>query len=163
MFFSKSVGPGAIVLLLLSAACAANKTASAKCAPISDEWARFGTVYAECAVDQKAMPPSLAPSLNYRPTSGCAHVEMELVLDTLGKPIPESAKPTHSTDPVFLEAVLRTLPNLRWKPAMKDGHAVQQLASYGRALQVEVVVSSAPTAVRPSPSRSAPSRSGPRC
>jgi TonB family protein len=51
----------------------------------------------------------------------------EFVVDTTGKVESETINLVSSTDPLFSAAVLRALPNARYVPAMKGGHAVRQI------------------------------------
>ncbi|HEU4994889.1 MAG TPA: energy transducer TonB [Gemmatimonadaceae bacterium] len=157
MFYSKLLSPGAVMLVWFSIGCAATKAASSACPPAPEELAQFGTVYRACAVDRKAAPPSTSQMMNYEPTQACGRVELDVVVDTAGQPIPESAKVVRSNDPGLLQAVLASLGSMHYIPARKDGQPVQQLVRIGQGYVVTVT----PAAL--AGARRRPPRSGPPC
>lgn len=119
------------VVLAALAACATGGRPS--CDPVPQEFLTAGEVYRDCAVDRRAQHISNGKAeFNERTLtpSGCYVAEFEVVLDTLGHPIPPTAKIVRSSNSRFTEAVKMVMAEGRYEPAMKDGRKVQQLVRY---------------------------------
>jgi hypothetical protein len=158
MYLLRACIPAAMAMLL--AGCAGQRAASAACEPVAGDFGIAAIVYRECAVDQAAVPPDPMPRLQFTPTAaGCRRATIEIVVDTEGQPLRETAKVVRSDDPSFTEVVLASLHQVRYKPATKNGVAVYQLVRHDRTYQVVAVA--VPAGSRP-PSRP-PRQSIPRC
>lgn len=142
-------------VLVLCAGCATKSTASRTCEPVPAEFSLPGQiVYRDCAVDQKARPQAGAPQVKYTPPRRpmCARAIIDVVVDSTGHPVPETARVVRSTDPHFGLAVLQNLPSERYEPAIKDGRPVAQLIRVERTMSVVLVAVPAgtpPASVRP--------------
>jgi len=145
------------LLLLLAAQGCAHRTAGEarhRCLPavVDPSYARFGAVYTACDVDRPATPePIRGPSAEDRAeavssvpargTSGqCRSAIVEFVVDEEGRAITESARVVRATDAAYGESVIRSLTELRFKPATKGGLPVRQVTQFGRASGTTVVV-----------------------
>ena len=147
--------PPAMVALVVCCGCAAQTAARPTCAPVPDEFSLVGqTVYRDCGVDRKARPPGIAPRLNYTPSAGqtCGRAAIDVVVDTTGHPVRETARVAQATDPLLAVALLNSLDDMRYEPALKDGRSVPQLVRVERAFVVRMVAVPAgtpPSSVRP--------------
>src|SRR6476620_160412 len=85
---------GLAAALTLAVACASAKGAGPRGAscPLTQQESAFlgrGPVYRDCAVDKKARLVQQTARVDYRPTrpgNACYSADVELVVDTLGKP-----------------------------------------------------------------------------
>ncbi len=75
--------------------------------------------------DPNALKLDYPPELFAKGVGGS--VLAEFVVDTTGTIEPETIAVVSSTDPMFSVAVLKSLPNVHYVPAMKAGHAVRQV------------------------------------
>ena len=150
-----------LIVKALCWACAAQTGKRAACEPVPEHFSLGGeTVYPECAVDRKARPTATVPRLNYTPSGpSCGRVAIDVVVDASGRPVTETARVARSTDPTFTAAVLSSLVDMRYQPALKDGQPVPQLVRLERAYATRVVVVPAGT---PRSSVRLP-RTGPPC
>jgi len=64
--------------------------------------------------------------------------EFRFVVDTSGKVEPAGIEVARTDDRSFSQAVLVTLNELRYRPAMRDGVPVRQLVTYRRTRSVVV-------------------------
>lgn len=119
------------IALALCSACAAKRAAPRTCDAVPLEFSLAGeTVYRDCAVDRRARPSSRPIHYGYRPLASgqrCAHAIVDFVVDSTGRPIPETARVVRATDPNFGLLVLQSLESARFEPAIKDGQPVAQL------------------------------------
>lgn len=98
-----------------------------------------GMVYRDCAVDVKArLLTRITPDYAASP-GGCASASLEFVVDTLGRADPATARIVRSNNPLFAESVMRTVSQLRFDPATRDGAKVQQIVSHGMASSSVVI------------------------
>jgi len=104
-----------------------------------------GPVYRECDVDRAASRVGLEPKLSSSSTpagtshsSSCTVAEFRFVVDTSGKVEPAGIEVARTDDRSFSQAVLVTLNELRYRPAMRDGVPVRQLVTYRRTRSVVV-------------------------
>lgn len=89
-----------------------------------------GMVYRDCAVDVKARLVSRITPDHAAPPGGCASATLEFVVDTIGRADPATARVVRSNDVLFAESVMRTVSQLRFDPATRDGAKVQQIVSH---------------------------------
>jgi hypothetical protein len=119
------------IALTLCGACATRNTAPRTCEPVSAEFTLEGqSVYRYCAVDRRARLSSRPIPYSYVPLAGrhrCSRASVDVVVDSTGRPIPETARIVRSTDPNFALAILQSLESARFEPAIKDGQPVAQL------------------------------------
>jgi hypothetical protein len=90
--------------------------------------------------------------LLYTPATGqtCLRATIDVVVDSTGRPLPETARLVRATDPGFGVAVLSNLGGMRFEPARKDGRPVAQLVRFDQAIMAVVVPAGTPrSAVRP--------------
>jgi hypothetical protein len=130
----------AIVIGCATAAQSGNRTTCAL-TPLDSMHLASGPLYRECAVDRPARLLTRDVRLDFDPapatgTPACYRAEIEVIVDTAGVPEAETARLLQATDVDFGEAVLRTVPALRYRPARKDGAAVRQVVQQARALAV---------------------------
>lgn len=150
-----------VVVLGLCSGCAARTAKPSACEPVPDEFALAGqAVHRECGVDRKARLSGILPRLQYTPSGRqtCGRVIIDVVVDSAGRPVSETARVVRSTEPSFGVAVLNSLDEMRYEPALKDGRPVPQLVRIERSFEVRRVAVPAgtpPSAVRP-PRRPAP-------
>jgi TonB-like protein len=136
--------PPTLTVLALCLGCAAHTGSRSACAPVPDHFSLAGqTVYRDCGVDRTAKPPDTVPPLKYTPSGrqSCGHVTVEFVVDTTGKPLRETARVARAADPAFTAAVLNSLDDMRYQPALKDGRPVPQLVRFDRVFAVRYDVS----------------------
>lgn len=90
-----------------------------------------GVVYRDCAVDVKARVLSrITPDYSATP-GGCASAMLEFVVDTAGRADVATARVVRSNNALFAESVMRTISQVRFAPATRDGVKVQQILVYG--------------------------------
>ena len=144
--------------VLVHAACngatAGGRRTACLLAPADSVYLRFGPVYPECAVDQRARLLGTPPRLDFRPPPGgkaCYTAEVEFVVDTAGIPQLDTVKVIRANDPSFLDAVLRVLPSWRYAAARLNGVPVRQIIRAKQGMAVRLVV--VREGQRPSPGR----------
>ena len=156
--FRRFLSVPALVLLVPALPACAHRSAgesSRRCVPdkVDPSYARFGTVYTACEVEQAARPQpitstsaveraAISDAMLQRGASGdrCASAELEFVVNEEGRVIAESARVIRATDQSFAQSVLLGLPALRFTPATKGGQPVRQVARLNRAVGATVVV-----------------------
>lgn len=148
--------PGLAVFAgLVGLACAARSPGAQPCTPVpQDLWVRGQPVYRECDLDRAARPPATMPRVQYTPSARqtCLRAVVDVVVNGEGRPIPETVRIVRATEPGFAQAVIASLPAMRYQPAMKDGAPVSQLVRVDRGISGQVVVVPAgtpPSSVRP--------------
>jgi hypothetical protein len=149
-----SLPPVTVVAIALCSGCAARAAKPAVCEPVPAEFALVGqTVYRDCDVDRKARPLGMMPRLQHTPSGGqtCGRVVVDVVVDSTGRFVPETARVARSTDPSFAVAALSSLDAARYEPALKDGRPVPQLVrlewAYG-VTRVAIPAGTSPSSVR---------------
>jgi hypothetical protein len=151
-----------VVVIALCSGCAARTAKSLACEPVPAEFALAGeTVYRDCSVDRKARLSTVLPRLQYTPSTGqtCARVVLDVVVDSTGRPVPGTARVIRATDPNFGLAVLNSVDDMRYEPALKAGRPVPQLVRVERAFTSVMVAVPAGTPA----SSVRPPRRPPRC
>src|SRR5262245_45887301 len=119
-----------IVAACASAPRAANRGASCPLMGTDSAFLARGPVYRECAVDIKAKRIPDRTRMDFMPTPGgpsCHAVELEFVVDSLGKPERETARVIRSTDRAFADAVMATIQDWRYEAAVVDHRPVRQI------------------------------------
>jgi hypothetical protein len=150
-----SLRPVTAVAIVVCLGCAARTARSSACDPVPAEFALSGqTVYRDCNVDRKARQAGTLPRLDYTPSRSqtCARVIIDVVVDSTGRPVQETARVVRSTDPGFGLAVLNSLGDMRYEPALKDGRPVPQLVRVDQgfsSVRVAVPAGTPPSSVRP--------------
>jgi TonB-like protein len=115
-----------------------------------------GPVYRDCAVDRRAKLLGSLPVPNLElvtPPTGtpaCWTAEIQFVVDSAGEPELMTVRVLRTSDPSFADAVIATLPQWKYQPAVKDGVAVRQIVRQRRGLSVQRT-SARPGDVRPGP------------
>jgi hypothetical protein len=103
-----------------------------------------GPVYRECAVDTKAqLIPTSTRGLNFTPQRNgpnCYAVDLEVVVDTLGKPEVETAHIIRATDRSYADAVLSSVASWRFEAAMLNHRPVRQISQIGQKIAAVAVV-----------------------
>ena len=139
--------------IALCSACAARSAKPSTCDPLPAEFALAGQmVYRACDVDRHARPVAPLPRLAYTPAPGqrCGWAEIDVVVDSTGRPVQETARIVRATDASFGLAVLGSIANWRYAPAMKDGRPVAQLARVAQGFNVVAVpAGTPPSSIRP--------------
>ncbi|MFN2565144.1 MAG: energy transducer TonB [Gemmatimonadaceae bacterium] len=150
-----SLPPLTVAAIALCSGCAARAAKPAACEPVPAEFALAGqTVYRDCDVDRKARSLGTMARLPYTAASGqtCGRVVVDVVVDSTGRFVQETARVARSTDPSFALAALSTLDAARYEPALKDGRPVPQLVrlewTYG-VTRVSVPAGMTPASARP--------------
>ena len=141
----------AVVLTLLLAACA-SMGRSKRCAPIDPEsFLDYGGLYDECTVGQRARL-IFAPRIEYpyQPPRGlrCVSAELRVVVDTLGRPLPETVQVAQANDARYVELMVNHLPQVRFSPGRVDGRAVHQIARWESRTAVRQLTARATTPSR---------------
>ena len=141
-----------VIASVVAAACAGAppRTAAERAAscPLTQADSAFlgrgGPVYRECAVDTKAqLIPTSTRGLNFTPQRNgpnCYAVDLEVVVDTLGKPEVETAHIIRATDRAYADAVLANVVSWRFEAAMLNHRPVRQISQVGQKMAAVVVV-----------------------
>lgn len=106
------------------AACASHQRGPA-CDASPDQSLGF-PVFNACAVTREARPSGTPPALQYTPSAPipCAVAIIDVVVDAQGRPRPETAKVVRTNDNSLANALLLSLPQRSYTPALKDGMPV---------------------------------------
>jgi hypothetical protein len=152
---------GLTAALTLAVACATTKTAGLRGAscPLTQQDSAFlgrGPVYRDCAVDKKARLVQQTARVDYRPTrpgNGCYSADVELVVDTLGKPEISTVRVIRANDRGFADAMVASVPGWQFEPATIAGQRVRQIVNEHQAMGTVVVAVPAGSAPPPSGSR----------
>src|SRR5262249_27557926 len=107
----------ALVIAIVAAAACANappRTAAERGAacPLTQSDSAFlsrGPVYRDCAVDTRAKLITSSAHTNFTPPRAgpnCYAIDLEVVVDTLGRPEAQTAHVIRATDPAFADAVM---------------------------------------------------------
>lgn len=136
------------------AACAPRTSRSLACDAIAEPAVNALPVYRDCGVDRAARPTGTMPRPEYTFARGqsCVRAQIDVVIDTLGRPLRQTARVVKSTDPSFTDALLATFDRRRFEPALRGGRPVQQVVRINEAAATRTVVVPAgvsPTSVRP--------------
>lgn len=128
------------------AACASTGHRSARCELRAQDstYATSAAVYRDCAVDRKAelATTNIRPDLGNVPMrpGSCRSAEFEFVVNPAGTIELPTIHPLRSTDKEFGDAVLATLPQFRYRPAIIDKTPVRQIVTYKAQVAVTRVV-----------------------
>ena len=134
-----------IVAACATAPRAANRGGSCPLMPGDSAFLARGPVYRACAVDIPAKRIPGRSHLDFTPSVGkCYSVEMEFVVDSLGKPERETARVIRSTDRTYEEAVMASVQDWRYVAAVLDHHPVRQIVHEKPMTAVVATVSPVP-------------------
>lgn len=122
-------------LVLLFCVDAANLQAQPSAAPpvcsvavVDSAWLTAGPVYRDCDVERPAVAKTMGrPSFAFPRELSCAIVELEFVVDSTGRPRPETARIISTNSTEYAERLLETLPRWRYAPARRAGAPVSQV------------------------------------
>ncbi|HSA56680.1 MAG TPA: hypothetical protein VLE53_13305 [Gemmatimonadaceae bacterium] len=161
----------ASVTLLSALACASGGTrAAAACEsqPADSVYQGSEPAWRACAVERPARLLSPGQRINWQPPGGpalsgtrCFVAQLEFVVDSAGLPEPGTARVVHSNEPGFAQAVLASLPDWRYRPALRAGVPVRQIVSERRTSALVTRIVAVPAGSGP-PSVPPPT-SPPRC
>jgi hypothetical protein len=158
-----------IAAVILAAACAhsGNKVlqqgSSCELSARDSVFTGLRPVFRDCAVQRAAHLVSNTSHPNFRPTAvrnACFFADLEFVVDSAGRPETGTARVVRANDDKFGEAVLATLPEWRYDPALRDGKPVRQIVDVHQTMGVMVAVVPAGT---PPPTRPPTSQRQPSC
>jgi hypothetical protein len=95
-------------------------------------------LYRDCAVDQKAQLIGLAPTpdlsqLQLRRVGRYSAV-IQFVVDSAGIPESNTVRVARTSSDDFAQAIITTIPRLRYRPARKGGIAVRQIVTIEREM-----------------------------
>ena len=142
----------AAVLASLAVGACASAARAPRCAPIDPEaYLDYGGLYDECTVEQRARL-SFAPRIEYpyQPPRGvtCVFAELKMIVDTAGRPLPETVQVAQGNDERYVELMMTYLPQVRFSPGRIKGRAVHQIARWESRTAVRQSVTRATTAPR---------------
>jgi hypothetical protein len=116
---------------LALSACASGGAHLATCdaAPRDSIFAAAGPVYHSCAVDRRAelLTPGPRPDFFPPARTACFSAAIEFVVNQQGRPELETAHVLHANDRAFGDALLSTLANRKYQPAVLHGAPVRQI------------------------------------
>lgn len=141
----------ALLAPLLLAGCA-SASRGQQCPPIDPEaYLDYGGLYDECTVEQRARL-SFAPRIDYpyQPPRGvtCVFAELRLIVDTAGRPLPETVEVAQANDGRYVELMMTYLPQVRFSPGRVRGRPVHQIARWESRTAVRQPVARPTTASR---------------
>jgi len=131
-----------IVAACATAPRAANRGGSCPLMQTDSAFLARGPVYRDCAVDIRARRIPDRSRVDFTPQKtgqSCYAVELEFVVDNLGKPERETARVVRSTDRTFADAVMATIQDWRYEAAVLDHHPVRQIVLEKQTLAVAAV------------------------
>ena len=100
-------------------------------------------VFRDCAVQRVASLVSNESHPNFRPDSPrntCFFADLEFVVDSTGRPESGTARVVRANDDKFGQAILATLSEWRFEPALREGKHVRQIVDFHKTASVTVVV-----------------------
>lgn len=111
------------------------------------------SLYRDCAVDERARLITSQVTPDFRPSGdrSCYSAVVQFVVDSAGTPEEATVRVIRSNSAQFADAVLALVPQLRYRPARKNGVPVRQIVQESRtvALVAARVGSGPPPAPRP--------------
>jgi hypothetical protein len=151
--------------LIVAAACGASRSSASResgC-PLTQQDSVFlarGPVYRSCAVSPAAKLVPTSRVIDYRPSrpsNSCSSVEVEMVVDTLGRVESQTAQVLRTNDRAWADAVVASLSTWRYEPARLEGRPVRQIV-LERPIMSSIVVAVAPGQSPQSAARAVPRR-----
>ena len=144
----------AAVIAGCASASRANRAASCVLAPEDSVFLAGGTVYRDCAVDQRAQAVDRTPHPDFRGDASsmrdaCYSAVVEFVVDEAGIPEMENARVVRTNSPQFAEATVAAIARWHYKPASRDGVPVRQIVTEKLTLATRIVVVRAGETPRP--------------
>jgi hypothetical protein len=153
----------ATTLVFVGAIAALTACASAgpktRCAITAQDSVFLGgePVYEDCAVDKQAKLATTDVHPDFRPAtlppSGCFFANVQFVVDTAGRPEPRTARLLSTNSDDYAQAVLATLPKIRYQPARIADRPVRQIVTEKSKVAFGTVRSSSPTPPTGPPTR----------
>ena len=112
------------------APAAAPAAASAACEgyDVDPTWLRRGPLFQPCDVDEQVTAIQRVPTGFHTPDCEAATATVVMVVDTAGVPEPRTVKAVQSTSAAFAKAAVNALRQWRYRPAVKGGKKVRQVA-----------------------------------
>jgi hypothetical protein len=109
-------------------------------------------LYRDCSVNVRAelLNPDMTPDFSPSGDRSCYSATVQFVVDSTGTPERGTARVVSSNSTEFADALLRVVPQWRYRPARKDGVPVRQIVHEKLAVSLVAV-----------PAGSSPSASGP--
>ncbi len=87
-----------------------------------------GEIHRDCDVDQPAkLIDAPRPAVKLQQDPICVFTELEFAVDEEGRPIAATARSKRGNSRKFTELTLKSLPDWRYSPAIKNGIAVRQV------------------------------------
>ena len=133
-----------------------------RCEPVELDarWTADGPVYRACDVDVMARPIGAPPRVSYQPTrpAECTTALVDFVVDSTGMPEVRSARIVRATDSDLGHALLSTVPERRYTPAVLDGRPVRQIAGISSVITMKVTAVSSGPGTTASPVLRTPTR-----
>ena len=124
----------ALVVLALTAACASGR--GARCSPsMLLDRVEGQVVYTACAVDRAASSSgAVTTAVVFQPSSeqSCYRASVDVIVGPDGQPLVHTARIVSTNDGAYAEAILGMVREARYRPPMKNGVAVHQLARFER-------------------------------
>ena len=126
-------GMATLVLIACSSTTKRNSLSSCRVPDADTDSAMMATgIYAECAVDKRAVPVQTQFSMgatNTPPPGGdpCKFAEVQFVVGTDGKPVPGSIRALQNNYQPLADALAAAVPQWQYRPAILDGQPVRQL------------------------------------
>lgn len=97
-------------------------------AAVDSAWLASGPVYRDCDVERPAAARTTGrPRFTFPRELSCVIVELEFVVDSTGRPRPETARVVSTNSAEYAELLLETLPRWRYEPARRAGAPVHQV------------------------------------
>lgn len=158
-------------LLLGVVACASGGAGAtaAQCAaqPADSVYSGSEPAWRACAVQRPARLLTPDQRINWQPPVGtaqpgtrCFLAQVEFVVDTAGVPEAESGRVVQTNEASFARAVLASVPDWRYRPALRDGKPVRQIVTERRTTGTVTRIVAVPQGSGPP---SLPPPQAPRC
>ncbi|HEY0810891.1 MAG TPA: hypothetical protein VGD49_12055 [Longimicrobiales bacterium] len=140
LFTLMASGIATLVVIACSSTTKRNSLSSCRVPDADSDSAMMATgIYAECAVDKRAVPVqtqfSLDPSSSPPPGGDpCKFAEVQFVVGTDGKPVPGSIRALRNNYQPLADALAAAVPLWEYRPAILDGQPVRQLVKERKLL-----------------------------
>ena len=140
---------GVLVVLVTVMACA-SAAKGKNCAPIDPElYLDYGGLFNDCSVEQPAHL-SFAPRIDYPysapPNVYCLYGSLRFIIDTLGKPLPQTVEVTGANDERYIELMVNYLPQVRFAPGKVKKRPVHQIVRWESRTPIRQSMTSSRTA-----------------
>lgn len=137
-------------MMFVALAACASAAKGKYCAPIDPElYLDYGGLYNECSVEQRAHL-SFAPRIDYPYSAprnvNCLYGSLRFIIDTLGKPLPQTVEVTAANDERYIELMVNYLPQVRFAPGRVKKRPVHQIVRWESRTPVRQSMTSSRTA-----------------